>query len=264
MQRATARPTEPARALPRNGRRSRLLHTLTYLSTLFLAYSGIALFFEGHPGLSRPLGGHVPTATSHRLVGYGLLVAVLLIAVVWGRAAGRFLADSIRFSRLDARWLAGYPRLALAPGSARPAEHRGHFDPGQRVFNVLLLLAFVVLGATGIVMGMPERFLPSVFGWSLRIHELATWVLLGLLAGHLLLASGLLPGYRGVWRAMHLGGRVPAATARRLWPHWAAARERGAGMAANNAGGACQHSTDQLEERGARHQQAGDQTSRRP
>jgi cytochrome b subunit of formate dehydrogenase len=245
---------EPARAPLRNGRQARWLHTVIYLSTLFLAYSGIAVLLEGHPALARPLGGHVPTATSHRLVGYGLLIAAALIAVVWWRAAGRFVANSVRFSRIDLRWLAGYPRMALAPGRSEPAPHRGHFDPGQRVFNVLLVLTFLVLGVTGIVMGMPERFLPSVFGWSLRIHELATWVLIGLVAGHLLLASGLLPGYRGVWRAMHLGGRVPAATARRLWPLWSTAPQRQRATA-RNAGGARQPSTDQLEERGARRQQ---------
>jgi formate dehydrogenase subunit gamma len=246
--------TEPAGApLVRNGRRARWLHTLVYLSALFLAYTGIAVLLEGHPGLARPLGGHVPTATWHRLVGYGLLVAAVLVAAVWRRAAGRFVANSVRFTRLDLRWLAGYPRMALAPGHSTPAPHRGHFDPGQRVFNVLLVLALVVLGVTGIVMGMPERFVPSVFGWSLRIHKLATWVLIGLVAGHLLLASGLLPGYRGVWRAMHLGGRVPAATARRLWPHWSATPRRQR-AATQDAGGARQPSTDQLGERGARHQ----------
>jgi cytochrome b subunit of formate dehydrogenase len=246
---------EPARApVVRNGRRARWLHMLVYLSTLFLAYSGIAVLFESHPGLAKPLGGHVPTATSHRLVGYGLLIFAVLVAVVWWRAAGRFVASSVRFSRVDLRWLAGYPRMALAPARSQPVQHRGHFDPGQRVFNVLLVLAFLVLGVTGIVMGMPERFLPSVYGWSLRIHKLATWVLVGLVAGHLLLASGLLPGYRGVWRAMHLGGRVPAATARRLWPIWSAAPQRQRAVA-QNAGGARQPSTDQLEERGARRQQ---------
>jgi cytochrome b subunit of formate dehydrogenase len=230
--------TEPAQASPvRNGRRARWLHTLVYLSTLLLVYTGIAVLLEGHPGLSKPLGGHVPTATSHRLVGDGLLIAGVLVAVVWWRAAGSFVANSVRFSRLDLRWLTGYPRMALTPGRTEPVLHRGHFDPGQRVFNVLLVPAFLVLGVTGIIMGMPERFLPSVLGWSLRIHKLATWVLIGLVAGHLVLASGLLPGYRGVWRAMHLGGRVPAATARRLWPHWSAAPRRRP-AAARDAGGA--------------------------
>jgi formate dehydrogenase subunit gamma len=41
-----------------------------------------------------------------------------------------------------------------------------------------------------------------------------------LLIGHILIASGLLPGYRGVARAMHLGGRLRVAVARRVWPGW--------------------------------------------
>jgi cytochrome b subunit of formate dehydrogenase len=214
-------PAAPSRIL-RNGRRARWLHALVYLTTVFLAYSGIAVLEEGRPALADVLGGHVPAATSHRWVGYGLLVVAALVVVVWWRAAGRFLSDSVEFRRSDGRWLAGYPRMALARRRPAPAPHHaGHFDPGQRVFNILLLLALFVLGATGVVLGMPQRFLPAAFAWSFRIHKLTTWVLIGLVAGHLLLASGLLPGYRGVWRAMHRDGRVPATTAARLWPAWA-------------------------------------------
>jgi hypothetical protein len=50
------------------------------------------------------------------------------------------------------------------------------------------------------------------------VHRGSTYVLTGLVVGHLLVTLGLLPGYRGVWRAMHWRGRVPEATARRLWP----------------------------------------------
>jgi cytochrome b subunit of formate dehydrogenase len=231
-----------ATRLPRNGRRARWLHALVYLTTAFLAYSGIAVLAEGHPGLASVLGGHVPAATSHRWVGYGLLVVAVLVVVVWWRAAGRFLIDSVEFRRSDLSWFAGYPRMALTPRRPPSAPHHfGHFDPGQRVFNLLLVLALVVLGGTGVVLGMPERFVPAVFGWSLRVHEVTTWVLIGLVLGHLLLASGVLPGYRGVWRAMHRDGRVPAATARRLWPHWAggprAAERAGTGPRRQPAGG---------------------------
>lgn len=219
-------PSDPARPL-RNGRRARWLHALVYLTTVFLAYSGIAVLAEGHPWLASVLGGHVPAATSHRWVGYGLLVVAGLVVLVWWRAAGRFLSNSFEFRRSDVSWFAGYPRMALAPRRPAPAPHHaGHFDPGQRLFNMLLLLVLLVLGGTGVVLGMPERFVPAVFGWSLRVHEVTTWVLLGLVLGHLLLASGVLPGYRGVWRAMHRDGRVPAATAKRLWPHWTAAEPR--------------------------------------
>jgi formate dehydrogenase subunit gamma len=51
-----------------------------------------------------------------------------------------------------------------------------------------------------------------------RVHRGATYVLTALVVGHLVVVSGALPGYRGVWRAMVGRGRVRARTARRLWP----------------------------------------------
>jgi formate dehydrogenase subunit gamma len=51
-----------------------------------------------------------------------------------------------------------------------------------------------------------------------RVHRGSTYVLTGLVVGHLLVTLGILPGYRGVWRAMHWRGRVAEATVRRLWP----------------------------------------------
>ena len=36
----------------------------------------------------------------------------------------------------------------------------------------------------------------------------------------MIVAMGILPGYRGVWRSMHLGGKLPTEVAHRLWPGW--------------------------------------------
>ena len=41
-----------------------------------------------------------------------------------------------------------------------------------------------------------------------------------MIGGHILIASGLLPSYRGAWRSMHLGGRLDPRVAKRLWPAW--------------------------------------------
>jgi formate dehydrogenase subunit gamma len=53
-----------------------------------------------------------------------------------------------------------------------------------------------------------------------RIHRWSTYLLIPLIVGHIVIASGVLPGYRGVWRSMHLGGRLDAQVAQRLWPDW--------------------------------------------
>jgi hypothetical protein len=79
-----------------------------------------------------------------------------------------------------------------------------------------------LVGAFGavIVSGVSLTVLSGgpTFATMVRVHRGATYVLTALVAGHLVVATGLLPGYRGVWRAMHGRGRVPEATARRLWP----------------------------------------------
>ena len=77
------------------------------------------------------------------------------------------------------------------------------------------LLVLVASGAAlALVHGGPA------FVWAHRVHVWATWGVGLMLAGHVLVAAGVLPGYRGAWRAMHLGGRLPGSVARRLWPAW--------------------------------------------
>jgi formate dehydrogenase subunit gamma len=53
----------------------------------------------------------------------------------------------------------------------------------------------------------------------------ATYALAVLVVAHVIIAIGILPGYRGVWRAMHLGGRTPASAMRRVWPASASTSE---------------------------------------
>ena len=68
-----------------------------------------------------------------------------------------------------------------------------------------------------------ERILSEtgpVFVWLQSVHRWATYLITPVLLGHILIASGVLPGYRGVARAMHLGGRLRRDVAQRIWPGW--------------------------------------------
>jgi cytochrome b subunit of formate dehydrogenase len=211
--------------LLRNARSPRRIHAGLYLTTGFLLLSGISVAGEGHPVLADLIGGHVAAAGWHRWVGFGLIGAGLLLPVLRPRATLRFLAESVRFHPSDLRWFAAYPGFVFSPRRHDPARHEGHFDPGQRVLNCLIILSLAALSVTGIVMSVPERVTPAAFAVSFKIHVVATVVLAALVGGHVLVASGLLPAYRGVWRAMHGGGRVSTDLARRLWPVWAEEHE---------------------------------------
>jgi cytochrome b subunit of formate dehydrogenase len=158
-------------------------------------------------------------------------VVALLPVVLGRRGIATFLRETFRRDRGDARWWVRWPLGALA---GRFGRHEGRFDPGQRIANVILVGGLLVLTASGLwlttVHGGPT------FVWLNRVHRWTAIVLTIALAGHLLIALGLLPGYRGVWRAMHLGGRVPEPTARRIWPGWTERELRAATPGSATAG----------------------------
>lgn len=211
--------------LLRNRPAARRLHAAVYLLTGFLFLSGLAVLGEGSPALEGLFGGHVATARWHRWVGFGLVGLGLVVASLRPGTSAWFLSESVRFGRRDLDWFVRHPRFLLRPSRHAPAPHEGHFDPGQRVFNLVVVVSLVALAATGAVMSFPQRFLPAAFAASLQIHQAATWVLGIAVVGHLVVVSGVFRGYRGVWRAMHRDGRVAAALGEALWPKWAKREE---------------------------------------
>ncbi|MGP3918395.1 zf-HC2 domain-containing protein [Nonomuraea sp. 10N515B] len=200
----------------RYDRRTRWFHAGVYLTTLGLLGTGWWLL-AGREGDPSPLAWltRLPDTVLHTWLGWALAVLVL-VAVAFGRRAIRtFVTESVRFRRGDLEWFVRWP-AALFTG--RFGHHEGHFDPGQRVLNLALagtLLALLTSGA-----GMSLLHGGPVFAVLVRIHVWTTYLATLLIAGHVLVAAGLLPGYRGVWRAMHLGGRLDRTVAFRLWPGW--------------------------------------------
>jgi formate dehydrogenase subunit gamma len=202
------------RTVERYNRRARLVHAATYVLTFVLLGTGwwLATGHEGQPSiLARLL--RTPDTEVHRLAGYGLTAVVAAALTIGVRGAITFVRQTVRINRGDMRWFLSWPAGALR---GRFAPHRGHFDPGQRVANV----AFVVVLGVLIVSGLALVSLKGgpTFAAMVRIHRAATYALAILIVVHVVLAVGILPGYRGAWRSMHGRGRVRVSTARRLWP----------------------------------------------
>jgi formate dehydrogenase subunit gamma len=170
---------------------------------------------EGEPSLLARATG-TSDVTLHEYAGWGLALAAAIGIVVGIRGAVTFVGDSFRYERGDGRWLLRWPGASF---TGRFGHHAGHFDPGQRIANVVLAGSLLSLTVSGL--GLMSVSGGPAFVWFLRVHKYSTYVTTVFIAGHVLVASGLLPGYRGVWRGMHWrGGGVPETTARRLWPEW--------------------------------------------
>jgi cytochrome b subunit of formate dehydrogenase len=221
-------PRRPARRRPdrrgleptvdRNPRPARWFHAGVYVTVLVLLGTGwwLLLGREGSPSVVARTTG-VADADLHTVTGWVLAGLVLLAAVLGARGWRTFWRKSVRFRRGDGAWLRRWPAAVL---SGRFGHHEGRFDPGQRVANLVLVVTLLALVGSGVglmlVSGGPA------FVWFARVHRVATWVVTPVIVGHVVIAAGILPGYRGVWRAMHGGGHLRVRDAERVWPGWTA------------------------------------------
>jgi cytochrome b subunit of formate dehydrogenase len=198
---------------PRSARR---YHAAVYLATLLLLATGWWLLAgrEGDPSPLAVVTG-VPDVQLHVWFGWALVVAAIVPLPFALRGVGAFVRETLRIDRGDLGWLRRWP-VAVVTG--RFPRHDGHFDPGQRLANVAIVALLAALIATGVALVFVK--VGPAFAVLAAVHRLATIAFTIVIAGHVLIAVGILPGYRGVWRSMHLGGRLRLDTARRLWPGW--------------------------------------------
>ncbi|HJU98060.1 MAG TPA: cytochrome b/b6 domain-containing protein [Jiangellaceae bacterium] len=209
--------TGPPETLERNNRRTRWLHAGVYLTVLVPLFTGwwLTLGNEGQPSPLAVLMG-TPDAELHTVIGWVFAGLAALGLVLGRRAAWTLASDSLRLRRSELRWFARWPAAVF---TGRFGRHEGHFDPGQRIANVVMVVLLVALTVSGIGLFMVSG--GPAFVWFNRIHRWSTYLFTPVIVGHVVIAAGVLPGYRGVWRAMHLGGRLRTRDAGRVWPAWA-------------------------------------------
>lgn len=201
----------------RNTVRTRLFHTAVYLATFVLLLTGWWLW-SGREGRPSPLARLASSSdvTIHEGAGWALALLTAGVTIVGWRGIRRFTVESLSFARSDVRWFARWPRAVFTGDFA---SHDGHFDPGQRIANILIVGCLGALVVTGF--GLIATSGGPAFVWFLRIHKWSTYLLTPILAGHVIIGLGVPPGYRGVTGAIHRPGRISEDTARRLWPAWA-------------------------------------------
>lgn len=212
-----ARP-DGARAgtVERNRRPARWFHAGVYVTVLVLLATGwwLLLGNEGSPSvLARATG--MSDADLHTVTGWVLAGLTVLAAVVGARGWRTFWRESVRFHRGDAAWFRRWPAAVF---TGRFGRHEGRFDPGQRIANLVLVATLLALVVSGVGLALVSG--GPAFVWFAQIHRWSTYVVTPVVVGHVIIASGILPGYRGVWRAMHLGGHLRRTDAARVWPAW--------------------------------------------
>ena len=197
-----------ADTLPRFSRAEKLVHRSTAALVAVLAATGAVLYFEPLALLvSRRLlveGVHIAA---------GLLLPVPTLVGLWASPALRADLHLLgRLASVDAQWLRRRDRR-------RAHLPIGKFNGGQKLAAATMLGAGLVLFGTGLLLIAPARInLPvSMREGATITHDLFTFGLMVLLAGHLWLALRH-PEARAALRT----GAVDRSYAEREYPAWAA------------------------------------------
>lgn len=187
----------------------RWFHWTFAVSFLCLAATGGALALRGPLGLGEEAGGVVLRV--HLGAALTLLLAPALIGLSGRTGVLRSeLAELVRWSRDDLRWLARQPLAMIGRAELPPA---GKLNAGQKVNGILMALLTAALVGSGAMLWLrPGALLPLV------VHVAAFLAWIPLFLGHLCLAL-VLPGTRPALRGM-VTGKVSREWARHHHPRW--------------------------------------------
>ncbi|MFD6443714.1 cytochrome b/b6 domain-containing protein [Promicromonospora sp. NPDC060204] len=200
----------------RNRRPARWFHAGVYVTVIVLLITGwwLLLGNEGSPSVIARATG-VSDTDVHTVTGWVLAGLTVLAVVVGARGWRTFWRETFRVEHGDGAWFRTWPAAIL---TGRFGRHEGRFDPGQRIANLVLVATLLALVVSGVGLALVSG--GPAFVWFAAVHRWSTYVVTPVVVGHVIIASGILPGYRGVWRAMHLGGKLHERDAQRVWPGW--------------------------------------------
>jgi formate dehydrogenase subunit gamma len=184
-------PTAPDRAfVPRFGTTERALHWIHAGAFFALLGTGLVLYL---PSLAAHVGNRPLVKAVHLGVAAGWLTALVVIALAGDRRALRRTRQELeRFVEDDVRWLRG----RRAP--------QGRFNAGQKVHAVLQAGLAVLFTVSGTLLWLGERNTALRLSGSIAVHDVAMYLAVVLVAGHLVLAL-VVPATRPALRGMVRG-----------------------------------------------------------
>ena len=204
-----SRAATPAR-IERFTRTERTLHWMHASAFFALLATGMILYL---PALSTLINRRTVVKGVHLWVAVAWAVALVIIFVAGNRK--RLAEDWREIETIDSddrRWLRG----RRAP--------QGRFNAGQKI-NTILTVAFALLFAlSGVFLWLGERDHRFIFAGTGTVHDVLTFVSIGLLVGHLYLAL-IHPTTRHALRGMTTG-EVDEAWARRHHAKWVEGERR--------------------------------------
>jgi formate dehydrogenase subunit gamma len=203
----------PERKVLRYRLRSRVFHWLHSLTFVVLLLTGLARLLHNNPAA----GFHM-VSIIHRSAA-GLFVGLpLLYYLLWPKQVGDFVRGLFRWHKEDLQWLRAAP-LYYFGGPEDKMPPQDEIDPGQRAWEVAIVVTGVIFVLTGVPLWFFKWVLPlEVYQWALTVHAVAFIIVFIFFLLHIYLGV-FHPRFKESLRSM-LDGRVSAVYARMHYRKW--------------------------------------------
>jgi cytochrome b subunit of formate dehydrogenase len=202
--------------IPRHAFPARVFHNLHLVLYAILLFSGLQYYLP----LARGAGFLWFPVYVHRAAGLALVAMPWPYLLMHRRRVLVFLNHYISWRKTDLLWLWRFPAYFLFPAKIRLPETKDKINAGQKLVGGLLIAVTALMGISGLLRLAATLLPPVILLRAQLLHQIALLPLIALLAGHILVGSGIHPRYRGVWRSMFGGGKLTRQLAREHWPVW--------------------------------------------
>ncbi len=212
-----------ARTVERFRKRTIWFHWIHTAAFLALLITGAILFF---PGLGGAAAGGL-TRSIHRIAVVFFVGVPLIYVAINPRMSWHFIKETFTWGSADFRWVCLAPDYYFG-GAEEKMLPQGHVNPGQKAWQLIVVVTSVIFLVSGLLMWFFKSSLPpGVFQWSVIAHDVAFIVALLMLLVHIYLGV-IHPRMTESLRSM-LDGKVSRKYAQNhygLWYKEAAAKKK--------------------------------------
>lgn len=200
------RRTRPIKDIERFSLRERIVHWVVALSFTYLMLSGLALYFPQLYWISSMLGGGTTIRVWHPYAGLVFIAGCVIMFYSWARCMLIYPEDR--------EWLRNI--WSYITHKDKKLSEIGRFNPGQKIFFWLMLVAGLFLLGSGVPLWFPDKFSWSVRLVSIFTHEVASTLAIGGIITHIYMGTIGVPGSLSAMTR----GRVSQEWAKTHHPRW--------------------------------------------